>query len=130
MNIEPAAATEELSNAVAKQTSTNFATSEGLASILRLFDRRSISIAPAKAASKVPIAINPASKGGTTIITLVKKDPARIAGQIRCPLSMTSASANPVGGHNGVTIGLTAGSNCAHSARTKQTHAIATNPTT
>src|SRR5256885_11241011 len=45
------------------------------------------------------------------------RDPTKIAGQIRKPRSRTSASAKPVGGHNGVADGLIAGSNSADSAR-------------
>jgi hypothetical protein len=63
--------------------------------------------------------MEPDSISERAAMALEEKDPTKIAGQIRGPRSRTSASANPVGGHNGVAAGLIDGSNSADSARLK-----------
>src|ERR1039458_3349158 len=66
-----------------KETSAKLATPRGVSKVLRPFDQRSMSHAPASAASSVPAPTKPEAKNERAAISLEKKDPNKIAGQIR-----------------------------------------------
>ena len=97
--------------------SPNFAVPEGVSNVLRPFDQRSISQAPANAASTAPTALKPGAINERVAIAPNENDPNKIAGHIRIPLTRNNASANPVGGHNGVPVGLNDGSTSGAAAR-------------
>src|ERR1700691_942051 len=67
----------------AKEISANFAMPKGVSNVLRPFDQRLISHAPANAASSVPIPIKPSAKKERAAIALEANDPSKMAGQIR-----------------------------------------------
>ena len=74
----------ELNSAIGtKDVSVNFTTSNGAANVWRPFDQRSISQAPAIAASSEPMAIKPESTMERSAMAPAKTEPAKIAGQIR-----------------------------------------------
>ena len=105
----PSATIAPISAVGAKATSANFAVPRGVSKVLRPYDQRSISQAPAKPASAVPAAAKPGEINERVAIALKENDPNKIAGHMRGPLSRNKASANPVGGHNGVPVGLSEG---------------------
>src|SRR5690349_16105155 len=116
----PATIPELMAAVGTKDMARNLAMDRVDANVLRPSDQRLISQAPASAASVVAIAAAAASKIVVFAeIAPAESDPAPIAGQIRLPRSRTILRATPVGGHNGVAIALSAGSNSAPSARPK-----------
>src|SRR5216684_7591254 len=67
----------------AKEMIANFAIPEGVSNVWRPFDQRPISHVPANAARRVPIATEPNSRSDRPAMKLGKRDPTKIAGQIR-----------------------------------------------
>ena len=66
-------------------------------------------IGSARASHRAPLAAKPGEINERVAIALKENDPNKIAGHIRGPLNRNKASANPVGGHNGVPVGLSDG---------------------
>src|SRR6516225_4012293 len=97
-----------------KAVRTNFAMAIGVANVFVPDDQRLTSHAPTSAARVVPIAMAGASAvSARAKIASAENAPTKIAGQTRYPRSRTRASASPVGGHNGVWVGLIPGNTCA-----------------
>src|SRR6516165_194880 len=115
----PAVAVDELMSAIGTtQTSAKRAAPAGIAKASRS-PERSITQAPAAAASGTPTAIQHDAASELVVTAVAKNAPVTSAGHTRLPRNRMRASATPVGGHSVVAVGLAQGSSKVETPRPK-----------